>query len=159
MSSAPVFATALAAAALPAALAFLPTAGAAAPAAPKPASAPAAASAPRDGAAAARAGVSASRSVRPARVTASCLASHYHEPQMTASGERFNPRAMTAAHKTLPLGSRVRVTNPANGRSVTVRINDRGPYVGGRCLDLSTAAFSRIANPNKGVTRVTYTRL
>ncbi|MEU4225729.1 septal ring lytic transglycosylase RlpA family protein [Nonomuraea sp. NPDC026600] len=85
-----------------------------------------------------------------------CGASFYDEGQMTASGERFNPSAMTAAHKTLPLGSRVRVTNPANGESVTVRINDRGPYVGGRCLDLSSAAFSAIGDTGAGVMTVKY---
>ena len=85
-----------------------------------------------------------------------CGASYYGEPQMTASGERFNPNAMTAAHKTLPLGSRVRVTNPRTGESVTVRINDRGPYVGGRCLDLSTAAFAAIGNTSAGVMQVRY---
>lgn len=85
-----------------------------------------------------------------------CGASYYGEPQMTASGERFNPNAMTAAHKTLPLGSKVRVTNPRTGESVTVRINDRGPYVGGRCLDLSTAAFAAIGNTSAGVMQVKY---
>ena len=85
-----------------------------------------------------------------------CGASYYGEPQMTASGERFNPNAMTAAHKTLPLGSKVRVTNPRTGESVTVRINDRGPYIGGRCLDLSTAAFAAIGNTSAGVMRVKY---
>ncbi|OUC92251.1 septal ring lytic transglycosylase RlpA family lipoprotein [Streptosporangium minutum] len=88
--------------------------------------------------------------------TGTCGASFYDEGQMTASGERFNPRAMTAAHKTLAMGSRVRVTNPSNGESVTVRINDRGPYVGGRCLDLSRAAFSAIGNTGAGVMRVKY---
>ncbi|MFB4281408.1 septal ring lytic transglycosylase RlpA family protein [Nonomuraea sp. MTCD27] len=85
-----------------------------------------------------------------------CGASYYGEPQMTASGERFNPAAMTAAHKTLPLGSKVRVTNPNSGDSVTVRINDRGPYIGGRCLDLSRAAFAAIGNISAGVMRVKY---
>jgi rare lipoprotein A len=85
-----------------------------------------------------------------------CGASYYGDPQMTASGERFDPSAMTAAHKTLPLGSKVRVTNPDTGESVTVRINDRGPYVGGRCLDLSEAAFAAIGNTNSGVMRVKY---
>lgn len=85
-----------------------------------------------------------------------CGASFYDEPQMTASGERFNPSAMTAAHKTLPLGSKVRVTNPNTGESVTVRINDRGPYAGGRCLDLSAAAFAAIGNTSAGVMRVKY---
>ncbi|MBF8194456.1 septal ring lytic transglycosylase RlpA family protein [Nonomuraea sp. K274] len=85
-----------------------------------------------------------------------CRASHYGEPQMTASGERFNPAAMTAAHKTLPLGSKVRVTNPNTGASVKVRINDRGPYVYGRCLDLSQAAFSAIGKRTAGVIKVKY---
>ncbi|MGW0805135.1 septal ring lytic transglycosylase RlpA family protein [Nonomuraea sp. NPDC002799] len=85
-----------------------------------------------------------------------CGASFYDEPQMTASGERFNPSAMTAAHKTLPLGSKVRVINPNSGASVTVRINDRGPYAGDRCLDLSAAAFSAIGNTDSGVMRVKY---
>ena len=75
---------------------------------------------------------------------------------MTASGERFNPDAMTAAHKSLPLDSKVRVTNPGTVKSVTVRINDRGPYVGGRCLDLSEAAFSAIGNIGAGTMRVKY---
>nr|WP_026207986.1 septal ring lytic transglycosylase RlpA family protein [Catelliglobosispora koreensis] len=81
----------------------------------------------------------------------SCGASFYHEPQGTANGEIFDPEAMTAAHKTLPFNSKVRVTNPDNGKSVTVRINDRGPYIDGRCLDLSRAAFREIANLSQGV--------
>ncbi|WP_342774797.1 septal ring lytic transglycosylase RlpA family protein [Nonomuraea longispora] len=85
-----------------------------------------------------------------------CGASYYGDPQTTASGERFDPSAMTAAHKTLPLGSKVRVTNPANGEAVTVRINDRGPYIGGRCLDLSRAAFAAIGNVSSGVMKVKY---
>jgi rare lipoprotein A len=58
----------------------------------------------------------------------------------TASGARLNPGALTAAHRSLPLGSRARVTNPSNGRSVTVTINDRGPFVRGRIIDLTPAA-------------------
>ncbi|TDD13709.1 septal ring lytic transglycosylase RlpA family protein [Nonomuraea diastatica] len=85
-----------------------------------------------------------------------CGASYYGDPQMTASGERFDPSAMTAAHKTLPLGSKVRVINPANREAVTVRINDRGPYIGGRCLDLSRAAFAAIGNISAGVMKVRY---
>jgi rare lipoprotein A len=88
--------------------------------------------------------------------TGACGASFYSEGQMTASGERFNPDAMTAAHKSLPLGSKVRVTNPRTDESVTVRINDRGPYVGGRCLDLSKAAFSAIGNIDAGTMQVKY---
>ncbi|HCT76937.1 MAG TPA: septal ring lytic transglycosylase RlpA family lipoprotein [Micromonosporaceae bacterium] len=86
--------------------------------------------------------------------TGSCGASFYHEPQGTANGETFNPEALTAAHKTLPFNSRVRVTNPANGKSVIVRINDRGPYISGRCIDLSRAAFREIANLSQGVLKV-----
>lgn len=89
----------------------------------------------------------------------SCIASHYWQPQMTASGEQFNPNAMTAAHKTLPLGSRVKVTNPANGKTVIVRINDRGPYVKGRCLDLSKASFAKIGNTGQGVMKVIWQRV
>ncbi|MBW4331237.1 septal ring lytic transglycosylase RlpA family protein [Stakelama sp. CBK3Z-3] len=84
-------------------------------------------------------------------------ASHYGpglEGNPTASGEAFNPRRLTAAHRTLPLGSRVRVINPTNGRSVVVRINDRGPFVKGRVIDLSTAAARRIGLMKQGVGRV-----
>ncbi len=62
----------------------------------------------------------------------------------TANGERFDPRAMTAAHRTLPFGSRVRVTNPRTGASVVVRINDRGPFTRGRTIDLSQGAAEQI---------------
>ncbi|MEV2276886.1 septal ring lytic transglycosylase RlpA family protein [Nocardiopsis sp. NPDC049922] len=74
----------------------------------------------------------------------------------TANGETFDPNAMTAAHLTLPFGTMVRVTNTANGSSVTVRINDRGPYIDGRCLDLSTAAFEQIASTSAGVANVNW---
>jgi rare lipoprotein A len=67
------------------------------------------------------------------------IASVYHD-RITANGEHMNPSAMTAAHKSLPMGSRVTVFNHRNGRSVTVRINDRGPYVTGRVIDLSPGA-------------------
>ena len=70
---------------------------------------------------------------------------------MTASGERFNQYEFTAAHKQLPLNSIVDVTNPKNGKTVRVRINDRGPYVKGRSIDLSAAAFAAIENPKRGV--------
>ncbi|KKJ99601.1 septal ring lytic transglycosylase RlpA family protein [Micromonospora sp. HK10] len=86
----------------------------------------------------------------------SCGASFYDEGQMTANGETFNPDALTAAHKTLPFNTRVRVTNPANGKSVVVRINDRGPYIDGRCLDLSRAAFAAIAATSLGEVTVRY---
>jgi rare lipoprotein A len=86
----------------------------------------------------------------------SCGASFYSDGQRTANGEYFDPNAFTAAHKTLPFNTRVRVTNPSNGKSTTVRINDRGPYAGGRCLDLSRAAFAAIANLSAGVITVKY---
>lgn len=85
-----------------------------------------------------------------------CEASYYWEPQPTASGEQFNPSELTAAHKTLPMQSKVRVTNSNNGKSVIVRINDRGPYVGGRCLDLSKAAMSSVGGMGSGVIPVKY---
>lgn len=88
--------------------------------------------------------------------TGSCEASYYWEGQMTASGERFDPSELTAAHKTLPMDSRVRVTNKNNGRSVIVRINDRGPYAGGRCLDLSKAAMIDVGGTGAGVIPVRY---
>lgn len=72
----------------------------------------------------------------------------------TANGEIFNENSLTAAHKTLPFGTRVKVTNLDNGKSVVVRINNRGPYSKGRVIDLSKAAFSKIASTSKGVTRV-----
>jgi rare lipoprotein A len=80
-----------------------------------------------------------------------CGVSYYSDGQRTANGEQFDPNAFTAAHKTLPFNTRVRVTNPANGKSVVVRINDRGPFVSGRCLDLSRAAFQAIASLGAGV--------
>jgi peptidoglycan lytic transglycosylase len=70
-----------------------------------------------------------------------CIASQYgYGGSRTASGERMNPSAMTAAHRTRSFGSHVTVTSQRSGRSVTVRINDRGPFVRGRCIDLSTGA-------------------
>lgn len=83
-----------------------------------------------------------------------CEASMYSDPQPTASGGTFDPSAMTAAHKELPFGTQVEVTNPSNGKSVVVTINDRGPYIAGRCLDLSTASFETIASASQGVVNV-----
>ena len=68
----------------------------------------------------------------------------------TASGERFDPRALTAAHRTLPMGSRLRVINKSNGKSVVVRINDRGPFVKKRIVDISRAAAEKIAMVRAG---------
>ena len=72
----------------------------------------------------------------------------------TASGEIFNMYDMTAAHRTLPFGTYVRVTNLENGRSVVVRINDRGPFAKGRIIDLSYAAAKRLGIIHKGVAKV-----
>jgi rare lipoprotein A len=72
----------------------------------------------------------------------------------TASGERFDPGALTAAHRTLPIGSRVRVTNLANGMSVVVRVNDRGPGARSRILDLSRAAAKEISMIRSGTAQV-----
>jgi rare lipoprotein A len=83
------------------------------------------------------------------------MASWYGESQTTASGERFNKNAMTAAHRTLPLGTMVRVTNQRNGKSVIVRINDRGPYGHGRIIDLSEAAARKLDMIDAGVAPVT----
>jgi rare lipoprotein A len=67
-----------------------------------------------------------------------------YEGEKTASGERANPRALTAAHRTLPFGTAVKVTNKHNGRTVVVRINDRGPFKRGRIIDLTPAAAHRL---------------
>jgi rare lipoprotein A len=72
----------------------------------------------------------------------------------TASGEIFDQNKLTAAHRTLPLGSKAMVTNLETGKSVEVRINDRGPYVKGRKIDLSRAAARRIGMSEKGVAKV-----
>lgn len=72
----------------------------------------------------------------------------------TASGETFSDYKITAAHKTLPLGTLVQVINIDNGKSVIARVNDRGPYVPNRAIDLSPAAFAEIANLDSGVIRV-----
>jgi len=96
---------------------------------------------------------------------ASCTdASHYgvgdgYHGLTTASGERFNAYGLSAAHKSLPFGTRVRVTNQATGKSVIVRINDDGPHIAGRSIDLSYGAFSQIASPSQGVARVCYSRI
>ncbi len=82
------------------------------------------------------------------------VASYYWQDQMTATGERFNKRAMTAAHKTLPFGTRVRVTRADTGRSVVVRINDRGPFKPGRIIDLSEKAAEDLGMTGRGVTPV-----
>lgn len=85
-----------------------------------------------------------------------CQASFYGAGGSTASGAPYDPKALTAAHPSLPMGSRVRVINLSNARSVIVRINDRGPFVPGRCLDLSTAAMRAVGGMLSGVIPVRY---
>ena len=82
------------------------------------------------------------------------VASYYTEGTKTASGEKFNTLEMTAAHPTLPFGTKLRVTNVASGRSVTVRVNDRGPYVQGRVVDVSYSAADALGMVGKGVAKV-----
>ena len=76
-----------------------------------------------------------------------------------ASGERFNENAMTAAHKTLPFGTVVRVTDQRSGKSIQVKINDRGPYHGSRIIDLSKAAAGKLGFRNAGTTKVCIERV
>jgi rare lipoprotein A len=78
----------------------------------------------------------------------------FHHGRRTASGERFDMNALTAAHRTLPLGTRVRVTNMINGKSVVVRVNDRGPTPRERIIDLSRGAAAAIAAIERGVVPV-----
>jgi rare lipoprotein A len=85
------------------------------------------------------------------------IASYYGRESgpRTASGERFDPNALTAAHRTLPFGTIVRVTHSRDGRSVIVRINDRGPFIKGRIIDLSAAAAQAIGMIEAGIAPVT----
>jgi rare lipoprotein A len=85
------------------------------------------------------------------------MASYYHDRfhgRRTASGAAYNKNALSAAHKTLPLGTQVKVTDARSGKSVVVKINDRGPYAKGRVIDLSRAAAQEIGLTGKGVARV-----
>jgi len=82
------------------------------------------------------------------------LASFYTEGTRTASGEKFDTHELTAAHPTLPFGTKLRVTNVASGRSVTVRVNDRGPYVPGRVVDVSYSAANALGMVGRGVAKV-----
>jgi len=82
------------------------------------------------------------------------VASFYSYDPHTASGEKFNAQELTAAHRTLPFGTRLRVTDVATGRSVTVRVNDRGPFVRGRVVDVSRSAAQTLGITGKGVAKV-----
>jgi rare lipoprotein A len=82
------------------------------------------------------------------------LASFYSTGRQTASGEAFDRSALTAAHRTLPFGTRLRVTNVATGQSVTVRVNDRGPFIPGRVVDVSHSAAEALGMVGDGVAKV-----
>ncbi len=82
------------------------------------------------------------------------LASFYRNQARTASGERASPGELTAAHRTLPFGTRVRVTDVDTGRSVTVRVNDRGPFIPGRVVDISHSAAETLGITERGLARV-----
>jgi len=82
------------------------------------------------------------------------LASFYTEGTQTANGEKFDTHELTAAHRTLPFGTRLRVTNVATGRSVTVRVNDRGPFVAGRVVDVSYSAAQTLGMVGGGIAKV-----
>jgi len=86
-------------------------------------------------------------------------ASWYALHSRTANGERMNPSAMTAAHRSLPFGTKLKVTNQNNGRSVIVRINDRGPFIKGRVLDLSKGAAGQLGFIGSGHTSVCMARV
>jgi rare lipoprotein A len=90
----------------------------------------------------------------PTQIASQGVASFYSEGQQTASGEKFDTHALTAAHPTLPFGTRLRVTNVATGRSVTVRVNDRGPYVPGRVVDVSPSAANALGMVQSGIAKV-----
>jgi rare lipoprotein A len=91
---------------------------------------------------------------RPLKFASYGLASFYEESGRTADGEEFDPQALTAAHPTLPFGTRLRVTNVSTGRSVIVRINDRGPFIPGRIVDVSYSAAKTLGIVGRGTAEV-----
>jgi rare lipoprotein A len=100
--------------------------------------------------------VSAAKAGKPAETKGAShgLASFYSYDPQTASGEKFDKNELTAAHRTLPFGTRLRVTDVATGRSGTVRVNDRGPFVRGRVVDVSASAAETLGITGKGVAKV-----
>ncbi len=102
----------------------------------------------------------AAQSVTPPVLATQTGIASFYSGSRTASGERLNPRALTAAHRTWPFGSQVRVTHLATGRQVVVRINDRGPFTRGRVIDLTPAAAEVIGLARRhGIARVRIERL
>lgn len=99
----------------------------------------------------------------PAHAASGCGTASYYghgfDGRLTANGERFNRWGMTAAHRSLPFGSRVRVVNQDTGRSVIVKINDHGPAYSSRIIDLSEGAFAQIASRDQGLARVCISRV
>jgi len=94
------------------------------------------------------------KNATPTQIVSQGVASFYTEGQQTASGEKFDTNDLTAAHPTLAFGTRLRVTNVATGRSVTVRVNDRGPYVPGRVVDVSHSAADELGMVGSGIAKV-----
>jgi rare lipoprotein A len=82
------------------------------------------------------------------------MASYYRNGKVTANGEKFNPQGLTAAHRTLPFGTKVRVINVGTGKAVVVRINDRGPFIRGRIIDLALGAARAVGLHRLGVAKV-----
>jgi rare lipoprotein A len=97
--------------------------------------------------------------ITPASALTTGWASYYRSGHRTANGERFNPHGLTAAHRSLPFGTKVKVTNIRTGKSVVVRINDRGPFIKGRVIDLSLGAAKVIGLTRSGVAKISYTVL
>lgn len=92
----------------------------------------------------------------PAQALTSGWASYYKSGQLTANGEHFKPMGLTAAHRKLPFGTMLKVTNLRNGKSVIVRVNDRGPFIRGRILDLSLGAAKVIGLNRSGVAKISF---
>jgi rare lipoprotein A len=92
------------------------------------------------------------------------MTSHYgvgdgYHGRIAADGSRFDAYGLTTAHRWMPFGTKLRITNPSNGRSVVVRVTDRGPFVPGRVLDLSYGAFAQIASTSQGLANVCISKL
>ena len=106
----------------------------------------------------------ASLSAAPAMAYNCTTASYYgagdgFHGKLTASGSRFDAYGLTAAHPHMPFGTRLKVTDQNSGRSVIIRVNDRGPYVASRGLDLSYGAFNVISKPSRGIAKVCYSKV